>query len=145
MASIIKRFADAAVSKVVTPATVGAAAEFMFSTTAGLYERMTQANAAELLSRLGGVVTFTAADTTPSVATGHAFKTANATDTITAFDDPVEGRLFTVFVQANDGLSGSGTLILDSTDGNYTAQAGGAMFTFTTVDSVVYEVSRRVF
>lgn len=143
--NVVKRFSNASVSEVKTPDTVDAAAELMFSTASGLYQRMTQANTSELLSRKVSVVTFEAADTTPSVATGVTFQTANATDTITAFDDAVAGRVFTVFCRDNDGISGSGTLILDAAAGNYVAQAGGAMFQFVAIGANVYEVSRTVF
>ena len=93
-------------------------------------------------------VTTTADDATPTVAATSFLIVNNAAPTtITDFDDGVANQHLTVLIaEANTGIADSGDITLDSADGDYAAQAGGALFKFVTDDGVTwYEASRRVF
>jgi hypothetical protein len=58
--------------------------------------------------------TFTAADATPSVATGNVFYTDSGTLTITHFDDPRAGQQITVISKGDVTYDTTGTLLLGS-------------------------------
>lgn len=78
-----------------------------------------------IVSRQLGVVTFAAGDTTPSVATGSVFKTANGSATsITTFDDGRNGqRIVLIFGDSVTTLVNGATLEV-SGDANYTGASG---------------------
>ena len=87
-------------------------------------------------------------DATPAVADISFLVLNNSVaTTVTDFDQAAVGQLLTVLIkEANTGISDSGDITLDATDGAYTAQAGGAMFVFQTDDGTTwYEISRRVY
>lgn len=86
-------------------------------------------------------------DATPAVNSLTELLVANTgATTITDFDDGVAGQSIRVHINdANTGISSSSELNLGAA-GNYTAQAGGALFAFYTPDGATwYEVSRSVF
>lgn len=80
---------------------------------------------AEIVSRQQGVVTFAAGDTSPSVATGGVFRTANTGATsITTFDDGRNGqRIVLIFKDANTTLVNGATLEING-DANFTGANG---------------------
>lgn len=54
----------------------------------------------QYVPKVPNILTFASADATPSIAGGDTFKTANLVDTtITYFDDPVDGKTITIFVE----------------------------------------------
>jgi len=76
-------------------------------------------------NKADGVVTFTAADATPSVANGNIFKTAGST-TITMFDDGEVGK--TIKIRAGGGIT--------ITNGANLELAGAANFVMTALDTL---------
>ncbi len=95
----------------------------------------------------------TSNDATPSIefVGDGVLKVTNSSPTIiTAFDNGREAQQFDVWINdANTSISGSPTLILDSTDAGYDSQAGGARFLFeyrtNSNSGIIYERSRRVY
>jgi len=89
-----------------------------------------------VLDRGSAVVTFTAADATPSVAKGHIFKTADTT-TYTDFDDGVDGQEFWL-VADHAATVTNGANIKTSTGSNKTLTVG-VLYKFLSVGGVWYE------
>ena len=75
------------------------------------------------------LVTFTASDATPSVATGAVFRTANAVGTtITAFDDGVIGQSITVIINdANTTVDFTGTTLKGNAGVDWSPASGDHM------------------
>lgn len=72
--------------------------------------------------------------------------TSATPETISSIVGGTNGQMITLhFNDANVSFSGSSGVTLDTTDGNYTAQAGGASFTLERVGGIWKEISRRIF
>lgn len=80
-------------------------------------------------NQLDGIVSFASTDTTPSVATGDVFKTANASaTTITTFDDGHVGQRIEVIIgDANTTIDFSGTTLKGNAGADLTAGQGDSL------------------
>jgi parallel beta-helix repeat protein len=83
-------------------------------------------------------VTFTAADTTPSVALAKVFKTAD-TSTYTDFDDGVDGQQF-YLLALHAAVVTNGTNIKTSTGSNKTLTVN-VLYSFVSIGGVWYEIA----
>lgn len=81
------------------------------------------------LVKSGDIIAFTANDTTPSVAKGRNFETANTgATTITALDDGFKGQEVTIiFNDANTTVDFTGTTLKGNAGADFTASAGDSM------------------
>lgn len=127
----------------------GLAGEEDLSRGSGTFSRGTSSGGTQTISKLNltsfaNVGTYTAADTTPSVADTEVLPIANSgAISITTFDDGTAGqRIILQFADANTTIVHGATVKL-SGGSNFTSTANDTM-TLVLVSSVWYEVARSV-